>query len=93
MPARRATAFAAPARIEEIATMPRTLTATYSDTAAARNAQEDLIASGIPSEKVFLERDTPDLPRVKVITPAETERELREILGRHDPVEITASDL
>lgn len=70
--------------------MPKSLTARFESTAAARNAKEDLIASGYPTEKVYFQGDVPE---VKVITPAETQREPREILGRHDPIEITETDI
>lgn len=68
--------------------MVKTLTAKYGSAGAARNAHEDLIGTGYPSEKVYLDRDSAE---VKVITSADGEREAREILGRHQPSEITES--
>jgi hypothetical protein len=69
--------------------MARALTARYGSADAARNAHEDLIGSGYPSEKVYLDRDAAE---VRVLVPTSTEREAREILGRHQPEEITARD-
>jgi hypothetical protein len=65
--------------------MPKTLTGTYGSAEAARNAHEDLIHTGFPSEKVFLDRDKGE---VKVITADGNEREAREILDRHQPTEV-----
>lgn len=70
--------------------MTKTLTAKYETEDAARNAHEDLIGTGYPQEKVFLH---PDSPEVKVITPSDTEREAREILGRHEPSDISESEI
>lgn len=66
--------------------MTKTLIATYETVVSARNAHEDLVASGYPSEKVYFEGDA---PVVKVLVPAETALEAREILGRHDALEIS----
>ncbi len=66
--------------------MAKTLTGKYGSANAALNAHEDLIDTGYPSEKVFLDRDKSE---VKVITSDDGEREAREILGRHQPAEIT----
>lgn len=63
----------------------KTLTAKYQSSGAARNAYDDLIGTGYPSETVYLDRDN---AAVKVITAPEGEREAREILGRHQPSEI-----
>jgi hypothetical protein len=65
--------------------MPKILTGRYGSAAAAVAAAADLINAGFEREKVYLNRDT---AHVKVMTPTETEREAREILGRHDPAEM-----
>ena len=70
--------------------MTKTLTARYETVDAARNAYEDLIGSGYPSENLFLQSESPEL---KVVTPSETEPQAREILGRHEPSEITESEI
>ncbi len=66
--------------------MPKTLTGKYGSGDTAHNAHEDLIHTGFPSEKVFLDREKAE---VKVIASDSNEREAREILGRHQPSDIT----
>lgn len=66
--------------------MTKTLTGRYGTPGAARNAHEDLIDTGFPAEKVFLDREHGE---VKVIASEFSEREAREILGRHQPKDIT----
>ena len=66
--------------------MTKTLTGRYGKPGAARNAHEDLIDTGFPAEKVFLDREHGE---VKVIASEFSEREAREILGRHQPKDIT----
>jgi uncharacterized protein YggE len=66
--------------------MTTTLTGKFASAAAARNAHEDLIDTGYPSEMVHLDTATAE---VKVITSADTEREAREVLGRHKPTSLT----
>jgi len=70
--------------------MVKTLTATYENGDAARNARDDLIDTGYPDEKVFLDDAA---SAVKVITPAETAREAREILDRHQPERVDETPL
>ena len=66
--------------------MATTLTATYATEAAARNAFDDLIGSGYPREKIFRQKD---MPEIKVLSPGATVREAREILDRHAPSKLT----
>ena len=68
--------------------MPTTVTGRYGTPEAARNAHEDFIDTGFPSEKVFLDKDKAE---VKVIASQSNEREVREILDRHQPAEVTAT--
>jgi len=70
--------------------MPKTLTGKYGSAEAARNAHEDLVHTGLPSEKIFLDRDNAE---VKAIAADGNEREIREILDRHQPSEITERDM
>jgi hypothetical protein len=70
--------------------MPKTVTGKFGSADAARNAHEDLIDSGFPSEKVYLDREAGE---VKVIATADTEREVREILGRHQPADISEHEM
>jgi hypothetical protein len=65
--------------------MTKTVTGKFASPAAARNAHEDFIDSGFPSEKVYLDRTTSE---VKVIASSDNEPEIREILERHKPAGI-----
>ncbi|MCB1312427.1 MAG: hypothetical protein KDK29_11315 [Sedimentitalea sp.] len=65
--------------------MTKTLTGTFNSSDAARNAHEDFIASGFPTDKVYHARGSAEL---KVIASSDNEPEIREILGRHKPTEI-----
>lgn len=64
--------------------MTKALIAKYENAGAARNAHEDLIDTGFPSEQVVLNHET---SQVKAVIGAD-EREVREILNRHQPIEI-----
>lgn len=64
--------------------MNETITKTYDSTTALENVWEDLVATGIEQDKIFLDKDN---LQVKVITPKVTEAEVLEILGRHDPLD------
>ena len=67
--------------------MTTTVTGEFQDVDAARNAMDDLISAGFDREKVYLEEEG---PRLKVLIPATAEGEVREILNRHGPREVTA---
>jgi len=56
--------------------------AEYDSLDKARNALDDLINIGLDREKVFLDEDN---VLVKVMTPDEIEREVWEVLYRHEP--------
>ncbi|MDY6891218.1 MAG: hypothetical protein SVU24_06375 [Pseudomonadota bacterium] len=60
--------------------MNKTINGSYDNHDQARNAWEDLIAIGIPREKVYIDEEA---KVVKVIMPQETEAEIREIFERH----------
>jgi len=60
----------------------KTLTASYRSNAAARNAFDELISDGIDREKMFLDTVHAEL---KVMIPDTIEREISEILVRHNP--------
>lgn len=66
--------------------MTKTLTGAYDSLDKARNALDDLINIGLDREKVFLDRDN---TLVKVMIPDDIEREVREVLDRHDPSAVT----
>lgn len=67
--------------------MTTTVTGEFQDVDAARNALDELISAGFDREKVFLEEED---ARLKVLIPASAEGEVREILNRHEPREVTA---
>ena len=66
--------------------MTETITADYDSFGKAQNAADDLIATGIDSEKVFL--DDKEL-LVKVMVPNTIKGEVMEILQRHQPSQVT----
>jgi hypothetical protein len=63
--------------------MNTTVTMSYGSIDSLRNAVDDLIGVGIPQEQFHVIKD--DL-QLKVITPVASEPEIRELLGRHNPV-------
>lgn len=65
--------------------MTKTITGSYDASLKIKNAQEDLIASGIDREKIFRDDDSGQL---KVIVPADIEPEIVEILKRHKPTSV-----
>lgn len=66
--------------------MTKTLTGKYDSLDKARNALDDLINIGLDREKIFLDRGN---TLVKVMIPNDIEREVREILDRHEPADVT----
>lgn len=68
--------------------MTKTVTGAFDSIDKARNAKDELISTGIPSEKVYLDGET---NQVKVIIPAATEAEIVEILNRHEPTQVSSS--
>ncbi len=65
--------------------MTKILSGEFDSLDQARNALDDLINSGLDREKVFLDRDN---TLVKVMIPNDIEREVREILDRHEPAAV-----
>ncbi len=62
-----------------------TVTAKYDSADKVRNAKDDLLATGIPAEKVFVDADA---MQIKVMTPEVTKAEILELLNRHEPTQI-----
>ncbi|MDY6816479.1 MAG: hypothetical protein SV598_11520 [Pseudomonadota bacterium] len=60
--------------------MNKTLNGSYDEHDQAKNTWDDLIATGIPRDNIYIDEDA---KVVKVIVPEETEREVREIFERH----------
>ena len=65
--------------------MTKTVTGDFGSKAAMANAMDDLLSSGYPREKVFMDTEHMQL---KVITADVTEREVHEILMRHKPTNV-----
>lgn len=60
--------------------MNKTINGSYDNHDQAKNTWDDLIATGIPRDNVYIDEDN---KVVKVIVPEEAEREVREIFDRH----------
>jgi hypothetical protein len=65
--------------------MTETVTCTYDSVDKVHNAKEDLVASGIPQEKIFVVKED---NQIKVMIPAASRPEIEEILNRHNPSKI-----
>jgi len=64
--------------------MSKTITKTYRSVGALHNVKEDLVATGIDQEEIYLDDDKKQL---KVMFPATIEPEIVEILDRHQPLD------
>ncbi len=63
----------------------KVITATFASAEALKNVTDDLINIGLPAEEIFADKEN---RQVKVIAGSVIEPEIREVLNRHDPVEI-----
>lgn len=63
-----------------------TITGTFESVGQARNAGDDLVNTGIDQEKVFVDEDN---KQVKVMVSAAIAPEIKEILNRHKPTQVT----
>lgn len=61
--------------------MNKTLNGHYETPEQARNTHEDLVATGIPQDKVYVDEEN---QTIKVMIPSESEREIQEIFDRHE---------
>ena len=59
--------------------------ASYKDAMTTRNVRDDLISTGIPGEKIKVDKDH---FKIRVMVPEQTKAEVIEILNRHHPAEI-----
>ena len=59
--------------------------ATYKNVRVMTNVEEDLLATGIPNEKIKIDKEH---RKIRVLVPEITKSEILEILNRHDPAEI-----
>ncbi|WP_457667363.1 hypothetical protein [Thiolapillus sp.] len=64
--------------------MSKTITKTFKSHDALSNVREDLIATGIEQEQIYVDKDK---NQVKVIIPADAEPEILEIMNRHQPID------
>ncbi len=65
--------------------MTQAVVATYKNVRAMANVEEDLLATGIPNEKIKIDKE---YWKIRVMVPNATKREIIEILNRHDPAEV-----
>ena len=65
--------------------MTEALVATYKNVRAITNVEDDLLSTGIPSEKIKVDRDH---RKIRVFVPNATRSEVLEILNRHEPTEV-----
>jgi hypothetical protein len=65
--------------------MSEIVAAVYDSEDTVTNAYDDLISTGIPSEKIRIDKDK---RQIQVMTPDTSEPEIVEILGRHKPVKL-----
>jgi hypothetical protein len=65
--------------------MTAAVVATYKDFKTVRNVEDDLLSTGIPNEKIKIDRDH---RKIRVMVPDATRSEIMEILNRHEPAEI-----
>jgi hypothetical protein len=63
----------------------KVLTAVYEAPETLKNVTDDLINIGLPAEEIFADKKN---KTVKVIAPAAIEREIVEVLNRHNPVQV-----
>ncbi|MEJ2273354.1 MAG: hypothetical protein P8Y01_02085 [Woeseiaceae bacterium] len=61
------------------------IVASYKDAMTIKNVRDDLISTGIPGEKIKVDKDH---FKVRVMVPERTKAEIMEILNRHEPSEI-----
>ncbi len=65
--------------------MTKIVTATYASKETLVNVRDDLVSTGIPQEKIRVNKDK---LHVQVMSPDVTESEILEILRRHKPTEL-----
>jgi hypothetical protein len=61
------------------------IVASYKDALTIMNVRDDLISTGIPGEKIKVDKDQ---FKIRVMVPEQTKSEIIEILNRHEPAEI-----
>lgn len=66
--------------------MPATITAVFDSADQVTNAVDDLVSTGIPQEKILINEDK---TQIKVTVPDTSEPEIKEILQRHQPSNVS----
>jgi hypothetical protein len=61
------------------------LVATFKNVRTITNVEDDLLSTGIPSEKIKVDREH---RKIRVMVPDATRAEVLEILNRHEPAEV-----
>jgi len=64
--------------------MTEAVVATYDDVKTIMNVEDDLLATGIPNEKIKVDKEH---RKIRVFVPDATRSEVIEILKRHKPAE------
>jgi hypothetical protein len=65
--------------------MTEAVVATFKDFKSIMNVEEDLLATGIPNEKIKVDKEN---RKIRIFTPDATRAEVLEILNRHMPEEV-----
>lgn len=65
--------------------MTKIVTAIYASEDTLVNVRDDLISTGIPQEKIRVNKEK---RQVQVMSPDVTEKEIVEIMRRHEPVQL-----
>lgn len=65
--------------------MTQAVVATYKNVRAMANVEDELLATGIPNEKIKIDKEH---RKIRVMIPDVTKSEIMEILNRHDPAEV-----
>lgn len=65
--------------------MTEAIVATYDDVKTIKNVEDDLLATGIPNEKIRVDKEH---RKIRVMIPEVTRSEVIEILNRHKPAEV-----
>jgi len=65
--------------------MTKIVTAIYASEETLVNVRDDLVSTGIPQEKIRINKDK---RQVQVMSPDVTEKEIIEIMQRHDPTRL-----
>jgi hypothetical protein len=68
--------------------MTRVITGDFDSIYKMRNAMDDLIASGIDREKVYMDKPRMQL---KVLVPISISQQVNDVVARHEPVSLTCA--